>query len=188
MHPAPRLAGLVVADQVGAARRLEVRGDAERRAIGDLDRRARQVQGDDRRAVARPAASSTGTSLCSQGCRSHDLAVGEQLGHARLEDAEVRAAVVGGLGPRVAGHPDHLADLDLRVLRQLAEQAHGPVLQVGEASRRWSRRRRSRRHSSKGRSAKFTRGDPDGDPGVRELGDLLRQERPSGFCSRSYQP
>jgi len=60
------------------------------------------------------------------------LTVGEQLGHAGTEDAEVGAAVLGGFGTGVRGDPHRLADLQLSVLGHLAEQAHGAVFQVGE--------------------------------------------------------
>ena len=67
----------------------------------------------------------------------------------------------------------YLADLDLRVLRQLAEEPHGPVLEVREGSVG-----RARGHETlpllERPLRKVDRGDPARDPRVRELGDLLR--------------
>ena len=47
--------------------------------------------------------------------------VGEELHDRGLVDAEVRARVLGGLGTGVTGYPQDFADLDIRVLSDLAE-------------------------------------------------------------------
>ena len=126
----------VVAHDVGAARRLEVRRacPASRDPGSSTGGRVRcsATIGHVRSRSAAP--SSTGTSLYSHGCRLMIVPVGEELRHAGREDAEVRAAVLGRLRAGVAGDPDHLADLQLAVLRQLAEEAHRAVLQVGEGA------------------------------------------------------
>ena len=60
-----------LAHHVGAARGLEVRRHAQRRAIGDRDLRTREVQGDDRGFLPQARRElTTGTSLYSHGCRS----------------------------------------------------------------------------------------------------------------------
>ncbi len=104
------------------------------------------------------------------------MAVGEELRHARREDAEVRAAVLGRLGARVAGDPDHLADLELGVLGQLAEQAHGSVLEVAERPIRRARRPEAVERPERIVGEVHGR-DADAHAGIGELGDLLRQQR-----------
>jgi hypothetical protein len=62
----------------------------------------------------------------------HDVAGGEQLHHARLVGAEVSARVLGRLGSRVSGDVQDAPEPQLRILRELAEQAERAVLEVAE--------------------------------------------------------
>ncbi len=105
-----------------------------------------------------------------------DVALREELGDAGLVDAEVGAAVLGRLGAGVAGDPDHLADLQLAVLGELAEEAHRAVLQVAERAVGGAGRPEAveRGHRVIGQ---VDGGDAHADAGVGELGDLLRQQR-----------
>ena len=80
-------------------------------------------------------------------------------------------------GPEVARDPQHLADLELAVLGQLAEQPHQPVLQVRERAVCRACAPEAVELSERVRR-KVDRGQPGHHPGVGELGDLRRQERP----------
>ena len=143
-HSAHRLlAGLVVADDVGALGRGEVGGHAQGLPVGDLDGRPGQVQGDDRRRLAQRRAQHHRHLVVLPGMQVDDVALGEQLGDARREDAEVGAGVLGGLRARVAGDPEHLAQLELAVLGHLADTAASGRSSGRRRSRRWRWRRRS---------------------------------------------
>src|SRR5260370_3609471 len=72
--------------------------------------------------------------------------------------------------------PEHLADLELAILRELAEEAHLAVLQIGE---RPVRRARAPEAVEVGErvGGEVDRRDRARDAGVRELRDLLREQR-----------
>ena len=151
-------------------------GHAKGGPIGDLDGRAGQVQGHDRNVRGQRGGQQDRHLVVLPGVQVDDVPFGEELGHPGLEDAEVGPAVLGGLGSRVAGDPEHLADADLRVLGELAEQAHRAVLQVREGAIGRAGRPEAV-EVGEGLVGEIDRGDADGHAGVRELGDLLRQER-----------
>ena len=123
---------LEVAHHVGAARRLEVGRHAQRRAVGQLDRRSRQVQRHDRHVRGQRRGEHHGHLVVLPRVQVDHVALREELRDVRGEDAEVGTRVFGRLGAGVAGDPQHLAELQLAVLRELAEQAHRSVLEVRE--------------------------------------------------------
>ena len=152
-----------------------------RRAIGDRDGGPGEVQGD-RGAVrvARAAPSTTGTSLYSQGCRSITCPSGKSWvtpGAKMPKWVRLSSAVSG---PECPATQITLPDLELAVLGELAEEAHGAVLQVAE---------RAVGRAGGGESVPFLerplgevdRGDAGRHAGVGELGDLLREEHPLGI-------
>ena len=88
---AARRPGLELAHHVGAARRLEMRRDAQRLAIRDLDRRPRHVQRDDRHVRRQRRGQHHGHLVVLPRVQVDDVALREQLRDVRLEDAEVGA-------------------------------------------------------------------------------------------------
>ena len=173
------IGGLPVAEgphDVGAAGGLEVRGDAQRLAVGDGHRRPRQVQGHDGHVRGQRGAQHDGHLVVLPGVQVDDGALGEELRDAGLEDAEVGARVLGRLRPRVAGDPEDLAQPQLGVLGHLAEEAQRAVLQVRErgvgragAPEAVEGLARVRREADRGHAGQ--------DAGVGHLRDLLRQDR-----------
>jgi hypothetical protein len=88
---ADRLVRPEVAQHIGTPSGGEVRRDAEGRAIRYLDRRPRQVQRDDRGVQAKRRAEHHRYLVVLPRVQVDDLTVGEQLGDAGGEDAEVGA-------------------------------------------------------------------------------------------------
>ena len=124
------LAGLEVAHHVRTTGRLEMRRDAERLAVRNVDRRPSHVEGHDGHVRAHRRGQHDGHLVVFPRVQVDDVAFREKLGDICLEDAEVGARVFGRLWAGVASDPEHLAHLQLGVLRELAEQAHGSVLEI----------------------------------------------------------
>jgi len=80
--------------------------------------------------------------------------------------------VLGRLRTRVAGYVDQLADLQLGVLGELAEQSQRSVLQVRERAVGAACAPEAVK-SLEGIVGEVHAGHPGKDAGVRELGDLL---------------
>ncbi len=104
-----------------------------------------------------------------------DVALGEELRDARGEDSEVRPRILGRLRSGVAGDPQDLSDLQLGVLRELAEETHRTVFEVRERAVGRARAPEAvERPHRVGREVDG--GKADHQPRVREFGDLLRQQ------------
>ena len=132
---------------------------------------------------ANAAPSSTGHLVVLPRVQVDDVPDGEQLGDADGEDAEVGAGVLGRLRAGVARDPQHLADLELAVLGELAEQPHRPVLEVGERAVGGARAPEPVEPLERV-LGQVDRGQPGDQPGVGELGDLGRQQG-AGRVARS---
>ena len=129
-----------------------------------------------------------GTSVAKRGAEHHrdlvvfprmevdHLAFREELGHCRLEDAEVSTRVLGRLGSGVAGDPEHLANLELAILCQLRKQAHRPVLEIRERAVCRARAPEAV-EVVEWVGGHVDRGQAHGETGIAELGDLGRQHR-----------